>query len=92
MRLQMMRDTLENWQSEFLQLLWQIGGLAILLYVGSPQSKEGDDRIEAKIDAILMAVQPDKAEEVLEKIDREYAGRHTDARYVRLLEEEKRGK
>ena len=39
-----------------------------------------------------MAVQPDKAEEVLEEIDREYAGRHTDARYVRLLEEEKRGK
>ena len=90
--IQMMRDTLENWQSEFLQLLWQIGGLAVLLYVGSPQSKEGDDRIEAKIDAILMAVQPDKAEEVLEEIDREYAGRHTDARYVRLLEEEKRGK
>ena len=22
------RDTLENWQSEFLQLLWQVGGLA----------------------------------------------------------------
>ena len=21
-----MRDTLENWQSEFLQLLWQVGG------------------------------------------------------------------
>ncbi len=90
--IQMMRDTLENWQSEFLQLLWQIGGLAILLYVGSPQSKEGDDRIEAKIDAILMAVQPEKAEEILEEIDREYAGRHTDARYVRLLEEEKRDK
>jgi hypothetical protein len=28
---QMMRATLENWQSEFLQLLWQVGGLAILL-------------------------------------------------------------
>ena len=23
----MARDTLENWQSEFLQLLWQVGGL-----------------------------------------------------------------
>ena len=31
---QMSRDTLENWQSEFLQLLWQVGGLALLLYVG----------------------------------------------------------
>ena len=51
---EMTRDTLENWQSEFLQLLWQIGGLAFLLYVGSPQSKEGDDRMEAKLDAILL--------------------------------------
>ncbi len=54
--IQMLRDTLENWQSEFLQLLWQVAGLAILLHVGSPQSKEGDDRMEAKIDAILLAV------------------------------------
>jgi hypothetical protein len=29
----------ENWQSEFLQLMWQVAGLAILLYVGSPQSR-----------------------------------------------------
>lgn len=28
----MMRDTFENWQSEFLQLLWQVAGLAILLH------------------------------------------------------------
>jgi hypothetical protein len=28
------RDTLENWQSEFLQLLWQVVGLAYFLYVG----------------------------------------------------------
>jgi hypothetical protein len=32
----MMRDTLENWQSEFLQLLWQVGGLAFFLYLVSP--------------------------------------------------------
>jgi hypothetical protein len=25
--IQMTRDTLENWQSEFLQLTWQVGGL-----------------------------------------------------------------
>src|SRR5512134_1165411 len=52
--IEMMRDTLENWQSEFLQLLWQVAGLALLLYVGSPQSKESDDRVEAKLDAILL--------------------------------------
>ncbi|WP_186417380.1 DUF6766 family protein [Bosea sp. CS1GBMeth4] len=79
----MMRDTLENWQSEFLQLLWQVGGLALLLYVGSPQSKEGDDRIEAKLDAILRAVDREDADKLISEIDRDYAGRHTDHRYVR---------
>jgi hypothetical protein len=88
---QMLRDTLENWQSEFLQLVWQVAGLAMLLHVGSPQSKEGDDRMEAKIDAILLAVEPRKGDRILEEIDKEYEGRHTDARFVRLLEEGKSG-
>jgi hypothetical protein len=83
---EMSRDTLENWQSEFLQLLWQIGGLALLLYVGSPQSKEGTDRIEAKIDAILAAVNPEKADQIVDEIDRAYAGRHTDPRWMKLAE------
>jgi hypothetical protein len=82
--MEMMRDTLENWQSEFLQLIWQVGGLAILLYVGSPQSKEGDDRMEAKIDAILAAVDPKNADTIIDEIDRDYAGRHTDLRWRRL--------
>lgn len=47
------RDTLENWQSEFLQLIWQVAGLAALWYLGSPQSKEGNDRLEEKIDFLL---------------------------------------
>jgi len=81
---QMTRDTLENWQSEFLQLLWQVAGLAILLHVGSPQSKEGDDRMEAKIDAILLAVDP-KGDRLLEDIDNAYEGRHTDRRFVEEL-------
>jgi hypothetical protein len=83
---QIMRDTLENWQSEFLQLIWQVVGLALLLHVGSPQSKEGDDRMEAKIDAILLAVDPQKGDKLLDEIDSEYAGRHTDTRFVRMLE------
>lgn len=81
---EMMRDTLENWQSEFLQLLWQVGGLAFLLHVGSPQSKEGDDRMEAKLDEILRRVDPAKAEEVITEIDDAYAGRHTDIRHGHL--------
>jgi len=45
---QMTRDTLENWQSEFLQVLWQVAGLSFLLYVGSPQSKEGSERVKPR--------------------------------------------
>ncbi|MDQ0040757.1 DUF6766 family protein [Variovorax boronicumulans] len=89
--IEMMRDTLENWQSEFLQLLWQVGGLAFLLYLGSPQSKEGDDRVEAKIDAILAAVDPKNADRVIDEIDQEYSGRHTDPRWAALREKENRG-
>jgi hypothetical protein len=77
---EMARDTLENWQSEFLQLLWQVGGLALFLYVGSPQSKEGDDRMEAKVDEILRRLDPQGAETVIRRLDEDYAGRHTDAR------------
>ncbi len=66
------RDTLENWQSEFLQLMWQVGGLALLYYVGSPQSKEGDDRKEAKIDLILKAVAKDGEEEI-KRLDKKFA-------------------
>jgi hypothetical protein len=87
--IEMTRDMLENWQSEFLQLLWQVGGLALLLHVGSPQSKEGDDRMEAKIDAILLAVDPKKADQLIEEIDREYEGRHTDTRLMHLVKEER---
>jgi hypothetical protein len=46
-------STLENWQSEFLQLVWQALGLALLLMWGSSQSKESDERLEAKVDALL---------------------------------------
>jgi hypothetical protein len=69
---EMSRDTLENWQSEFLQLIWQVGGLAFLLYLGSPQSKEGDDRKEEKLDAILMRLDPEHGKEVISKLDRKY--------------------
>ena len=66
---QMTRDTLENWQSEFLQLLWQVAGLAILLHIGSPQSKEGDERKEAKLDAILQRLDPENADKLIRELD-----------------------
>ena len=73
---EMLRDTFENWQSEFLQLLWQVVGLAYFLYVGSPSSKENDDRMEVKIDALLRAIGKDKADALIARIDEEYA-RHS---------------
>jgi hypothetical protein len=66
------RDTMENWQSEFLQLMWQVGGLAFLLYVGSPQSREGSDRQEEKIDLILKRLDPTHAKEIIEELEQKY--------------------
>ncbi|MHB1109895.1 MAG: DUF6766 family protein [Devosia sp.] len=68
----MLRDTFENWQSEFLQLLWQVVGLTLLLYVGSPQSKESEDRAEAMIEAILRKVDPQGADRTMAKIEKKY--------------------
>lgn len=70
--IEMLRDTFENWQSEFLQLLWQVVGLTILLYVGSPQSKDSEDRSEAKLDAILRAIDPEGAQKTLDAIETKY--------------------
>lgn len=66
------RDTLENWQSEFLQLIWQIGGLAFLLYVGSSQSKNESDRVERKIDRILRMVDKSQSNDFIRNVDEEY--------------------
>ena len=73
---EMSRDTFENWQSEFLQLLWQVVGLAYFLYIGSPSSKENDDRVEVKIDALLRINGGEAAEALIKKIDHEYARDH----------------
>ena len=66
-----MRDTLENWQSEFLQLIWQVTGLALLYHIGSPSSKDGSDRLEEKVDLILQAVDKEGRKEIT-RLDREY--------------------
>jgi hypothetical protein len=69
---QMLRGTLENWRSEFLQLGWQVAELSFLWYLGSPQSKEGEERKEEKLDAILRALKPEEAGEILSQIERCY--------------------
>ncbi len=63
---------MENWQSEFLQLMWQVGGLSFLLYVGSPQSKESEQRLEKKLDIILQKVEPEKAQKIIEQLQKKY--------------------
>jgi hypothetical protein len=68
---QTLRDTFENWQSEFLQLLWQIVGLAYFLYIGSPSSREATDRLEAKVDALLH-LNGDKGREYIAKLDQHF--------------------
>jgi hypothetical protein len=73
---EMGRDTFENWQSEFLQLIWQVVGLAYFLYVGSPASKENDDRLEAKVDALLRIVGGEDGGKLIEGLDRHYLRTH----------------
>ena len=69
---QMSRDTFENWQSEFLQLLWQVVGLAYFLYLGSPTSHENDDRLEAKVDALLH-FHGKKGKEIIVDLDKHFS-------------------
>jgi hypothetical protein len=59
---QFLASTFENWQSEFLQLVWQAAGLALFYFWGSSQSKEGEDRVEAKVDRLLQEINVDPAD------------------------------
>ena len=68
---EVLRDTFENWQSEFLQLLWQVVGLAYFLYLGSPSSHENDDRLEAKVDALLH-FHGKEGKEIIVKLDKHF--------------------
>ncbi len=45
--------TFENWQSEFLQLASFVILSAYLIYRGSSESKDSDDRLESKVDYLL---------------------------------------
>ncbi|ATI79869.1 DUF6766 family protein [Sphingobium yanoikuyae] len=89
---EMGRDTFENWQSEFLQLLWQVVGLAYFLYVGSPASKENDDRLEAKVDALIRLKAGDDAEQLIADIDSRYLRGHGHAKPHRFANEDAQSK
>lgn len=70
--IEMLRDTMENWQSEFLQLIWQVAGLSFLLYIGSPASKEGDERKEEKLDFIISKLDPENYKKLIKEWDQKY--------------------
>jgi hypothetical protein len=47
-----LRDTLENWQSEFLQLLTFVVLTTYLIHRGSHESKDTDEKVQAQLDRI----------------------------------------
>jgi len=47
------QSTLENWQSEFLQLAAFTIAAAYFVFKGSSESPDSDERVEAKLDAIV---------------------------------------
>lgn len=49
---QMLRGTLENWQSEFLQLFSFVTLAAILIHRGSAESKDSDEQVQAALKRI----------------------------------------
>jgi hypothetical protein len=65
------RDIFENWNAGFLQLLWQVVGLAYLLYLGSPSSHANDARLEAKVDALLH-FHGKKGKEIIVQLDKHF--------------------
>ena len=69
---EILRDTFENWQSEFLQLMWQVGGLTYLWYFGSPESKEEEERYKEMLQWIIIKLDSQKAEEFLKEMEEKY--------------------
>jgi hypothetical protein len=63
---------MENWQSEILQLIWQVVGLSILWYVRSSQSKEADDRLEEKIDLLIQRLDSEKGKRLIQELNKKY--------------------
>jgi hypothetical protein len=50
----------------------QVGGLAFLFAVGSPQSKEGDQRREEKLDWLMRKLDEREGERVLAELELKY--------------------
>ena len=58
------RTTLENWQSEMLQLFTMVALTSFLIFKGSPESKDGDDEMKqtlARLEHRLELLASDRA-------------------------------
>ena len=66
-----LQSTLENWQSEWLQLTAQVALPAYLVYKGAAQSKDSDERLEAKVDW-LVANSGHDPKEIESELDPQY--------------------
>jgi len=81
---QFAQSTLENWQSEFLQLFAFVSLAALYVFKGSAESKDSDEKMEAALRRIeeRLGTLPDEAPQERDKqwnlpeIDDVYAGRH----------------
>ena len=47
------QSTLENWQSEFLQLFSFVVLSAVLIHRGSAESRDTEERIERRLDEVM---------------------------------------
>ena len=56
------QSTLENWQSEFLQLFSFVVLSAVFIHKGSAESKDGTDRIERTVNEIKEMLEAQRAE------------------------------
>jgi hypothetical protein len=52
--------------------MWQVAGLTFLWYVGSPQSKEEEERNNEMLQWLVRKMDPKNAEEFLSEIDNKY--------------------
>jgi hypothetical protein len=52
--------------------MWQVAGLSFLLYIGSPQSKESEDRLEEKIDHMVEKLDPQNPRKLMAELEQKY--------------------
>jgi hypothetical protein len=68
-----MDEMAQNWQSEFLQVIWEVVGLTILRFAGSPMAKGGEERNEAILRKLLeKRLDPNEARQFLKELEQKY--------------------